>query len=116
MLSITSRIIQTSVNVSRPSLRLPQITLTSVWIIRAIMRKPNPITVLLYIQNSHKCTKMQAKCGSKKLMQLILGNFVIFVISTRFDVTSSASNNIFLTPLSNNSALFDGNDATAAEH
>ena len=46
---------------------------------------------------------MLAKCGSKKLMQLILENFVIFVISTRFELTSSASNNIFLTPLSNNS-------------
>ena len=53
------------------------------------MRKPNPIIVLLYIQNSH--TKMQAKCGSKK---------------TRA---------IFWTPPSNNS-VFDGNDATAAGH
>ena len=61
-LSMISRIIQTEVNVICRSRRLR--TLTKVWIILDIMRKPNPIIVLLYIQNSH--TKMQAKCGSKK--------------------------------------------------
>ena len=35
------------------------ITLTKIWIILDIMRNPNPIIVLLYIQNSH--TKIQAK-------------------------------------------------------
>ena len=65
---------------------LRRITLTEVWIILDIMRKPNPIIVLLYIQSSH--TKMQAKCGSKKTHY--------FEIFTRFEVVmSSASNNIF---------------------
>ena len=52
----------TEVNVICRSLM--QITLTEAWIILDIMRKPNPIIVLLYIQNSH--IRMQAKCGSKK--------------------------------------------------
>ena len=60
-----------------------------VWIIFVIMRKPNPIIVLLYIQNNQ--TKMQAKCGSKKTHAI--QNFIIFA---RFEVvTSSASNNFF---------------------
>ena len=63
-----SRIIQTEVNV-----RLRRITLTEVWIILDIMCKPNPIIVLLYIQNSH--TKMQAKCGSKKTHAINFAKF-----------------------------------------
>ena len=87
-----SRIIQTEVNVRR-------ITLTEVWLTLDIMRKPNPIIVLLYIQNSH--TKMQAKCGSNAIN---LAKFCYFVIFARFEVvTSSASNNFFFTPPSNNS-------------
>ena len=77
--------------------------MTEVWIILDIMRKPNPIIVLLYIQNSQ--TKMQAKCGSKKTHAINLAKFCYFVIFARFEVvTSSASNNIlFWTPPSNNS-------------
>ena len=44
-------------------------------IIIIIMRKSNPIIVLLYIQNSH--TKMQAKCGRKETHASNLANFVI---------------------------------------
>ena len=63
-----SRIVQTEVNV------INVITFTEVW----VMEKPNPIIVLLYIQNSH--TKMQTKCGSKKTHAINhLQNFVIFV-------------------------------------
>ena len=40
-----------------------------VWVILDIIRKPNPIIVLLYIH-----TKMQAKSGKKRLMRLILQN------------------------------------------
>ena len=59
------------------------------------VRKPNPIIVLLYIQNSH--TKMQAKCGSKKTHAINFAKFCYFVIFARFEVvTSSASNNFFL--------------------
>ena len=47
-----SRIIQTEVNVICRSWRLRWITLTEVWIILDFMRKPNPIIVLLYTQNS----------------------------------------------------------------
>ena len=64
-----SRIIQTEVNV-----RLRRITLTEVWIILDIMCKPNPIIVLLCVQNSH--TKMQAKCGSKKTHAINLEKFI----------------------------------------
>ena len=92
-----SRIIQTEINVICRSQRLRRITLTEVWIIFNIMRKPNPIIVLLYIQNSD--TKMQAKCGSKKTKTINLAKFSNFVIFARFEVvTSSASNNIFGTP------------------
>ena len=42
------------------------------------MRKPNPIIVLLYIQNSH--TKMQEKYGSKKTHAINLAKFCYFVI------------------------------------
>ena len=91
-LSMISRIIQTSVNVI--CRRLRRITLTEVWIILDIMRKPNPIIVLLYIQNSH--TKMQAKCGSKKTCAINLAKFCYFVIFAHFEVvTSSASNKGF---------------------
>ena len=54
-----SRIVQTEVNV------INVITFTEVW----VMEKPNPIIVLLYIQNSH--TKTHAINH--------LQNFVIFV-------------------------------------
>ena len=67
-----------------------------------IMRKPNPIIVLLYIQNSH--TKMQVKCDSEKSHAINLEKFCHFVVFARFEaVTSSASNNFFWTPPSNNS-------------
>ena len=86
-------IIQTEVNVI--CRRLRWITLTKVWIILDIMRKPNPTIVLLYIQNSH--TKMQAKCGSKKSHAINHAKLFYFVIFARFEVmTSSASNNFFL--------------------
>ena len=86
-------IIQTEVNVICQRLRW--ITLTKVWIILDIMRKPNPTIVLLYIQNSH--TKMQAKCGSKKSHAINHAKLFYFVIFARFEVmTSSASNNFFL--------------------
>ena len=92
-----SRIIQTEVIViCRLSRRLRRITLTEVWIILDVMRKPNPIIVLLYIQNSH--TKMQAKCGSKKTHAINLAKFCYF--RARFEVvTSSASNIFFWTPI-----------------
>ena len=47
-LDMTSRIIQTEVNVICRSRGLRRITLTSVWIILETMRKPNPIIVLLF--------------------------------------------------------------------
>ena len=65
-----SRIIQTEVNVIQ----------TEVWIVLDIMRKPNPIIILLYIQ---------AKCGRKKSHAINLAKFCYFVI--------------FWTPPSNNS-------------
>ena len=52
-----SRIIQTEINFICQSRRLRRITLTEVWIILDITRKPNPIIVLLYIQNSDRCKK-----------------------------------------------------------
>ena len=73
-----SRIIQTEVNVIQ----------TEVWIVLDIMRKPNPIIILLYIQ---------AKCGRKKSHAINLAKFCYFVIFARFEVvTSSASNKFFL--------------------
>ena len=86
-------IIQTEVNVICRSRRLRWITLTKVWIILDIMRKPNPTIVLLYIQNSH--TKMQAKCGSKKSHAINLTKFCYFVIFARFEVMTSSASNIF---------------------
>ena len=69
--------------------------MTEVWIIIDIMRMPNPIIVLLYIQSNH--TKTQAKCGSKKTHAINLSKLCHFVIFARFEVvTSSASNNFFL--------------------
>ena len=68
-LSIISRIIQTEVNVIR-------LSWTEVRIILDIMPKPNPIIVLLYIQNSY--TKMQAKCGSRKTCAINLAKFSYF--------------------------------------
>ena len=92
-LSIISRIIQIEVNVICRSWRLRRITLTEVWIIFDIMRKPNPIIVLLYIQNSH--TKMQAKCGSKKTHAINLAKCCYFVIFARFEVVTSSTSNKF---------------------
>ena len=86
-----SRIIHTEVNVICRSRRLRWITLTEIWIILDIMRKPNPIIVLLYIQNSH--TKMQANCGSKKTCAIDFAKFYYFVIFARFEVVTI--NNIF---------------------
>ena len=78
------------------------------------MRKPNPIIVLLYIQNSH--TKMQAKCGSKKTHAINLAKLCYFVIFVRFEVvTSSVSNDFFWTPPPI-VTLFGENDATAARY
>ena len=65
-----SRIIQTEVNVI--------CNIDRGQIILDIMRKPNPIIVLLYIQNSH--TKMQEKYGSKKTHAINLAKFCYFVI------------------------------------
>ena len=91
-----SRIIQTEVNVICQRLR--QVTLTLFWIILDIMRNLNPITVLLFIQNSH--TKMQAKYGSKKTCAINLAKFCYFVIFAHFEVvTSSASNNVLFAQL-----------------
>ena len=89
--------IQTEVNVICRTLR--RITLTEVWKILGIMRKQNPIIVLLYIQNSH--TKMQVKCGSKKTRDSCY-KILLFVIFARFEVVTSSASNIFLTPPSNN--------------
>ena len=68
-LSMMSRIIQTEVKVIFRSRKLRRITLTEVWIILGIMRKPNPIIVLLYVQKQ--------SVAVKRLMRLILQNFVI---------------------------------------
>ena len=73
---ISTGIIQTEVNVICRSRRLRRITLTEVWIILDIMRKPNPKIVLLYIQNNH--TKVQAKCGSKKTHAINFAKFCNF--------------------------------------
>ena len=69
--------------------------MTEVWIILDVMRKRNPIIVLLYIQNSQ--TMVQTKCGSKEAHAINLAKFCYFVIFARFEVVrSSASNNYFL--------------------
>ena len=89
-----SRIIQTSVNVicllSRSMLNIDRGLE-----ILDIIRKPNPIIVLLYIQNSH--TKMQPKCGSKKTHAINLAKFCYFVIFARFEVVtlSTSKENFF---------------------
>ena len=79
-LSMMSRIIQTEVNVIYRSRRLRWITLTEVWIIPDTMRKPNPIIVLLYIQNSDRCKK---RFSVKRLVCLTVqtarGHFCYFV-------------------------------------
>ena len=86
------------INVICRSWRLRRITLTEVCIIFDIMRKPNPIIVLLYVQNSH--TKMQAKCSSKKAHAINHAKCCYFVIFARFEaVTSSASNNGHIRPI-----------------
>ena len=54
------------------------------------MRKPNPIIVLLYIQNSR--TKMQVKYGSKKTN---LAKCCYFVIFARFEVVTSSAPKYF---------------------
>ena len=54
------------------------------------MGKPNPIIILLYIQNSH--TKMQAKCGSIKTRASNFAKFCYFIIFAPFEeMTSLAS-------------------------
>ena len=91
-ISMVSGIIQTEVNFICRSRRLRWITLTEFWLIFYIMCKPNPIIVLLYIQDSH--TKMQAKCNNKKSHAINLAKFCYFVIFPSFEVvTSSVSNN-----------------------
>ena len=82
-----SRTIQTELNVIYRRLR--RITLSEVWIILDITRKPNPIIVLLYIQNSH--AKMQAKCGSKKAHAINFSKFCYFVIFARFEVVTPSA-------------------------
>ena len=55
-----------------------RITLTEVWIILDIMRKLNPIIVLLYVQNSNTNTiGCKQSVAVKKLMRLILQNVVM---------------------------------------
>ena len=80
-LIMISRIIQTEVNVICRSRR--QITLSEVWIILDNMRKPNPIIVLLYIQNNHRCKKRFAvKILLRLTFRTVAGHFCCFVIST----------------------------------
>ena len=82
-LNMTSRIIQTEVSVICWSRRLILITLTEVWIILDIMRKPNPIIVLLYIQNSDRCKKIFAVKRLVRLtFQTAADHFCCFVIFT----------------------------------
>ena len=50
------------------------------------MRQPNPIIVLLYIQNSH--TKIQAKCGKKKTHAINLAKCWYFIIFARFEAVT----------------------------
>ena len=80
-LSIILRIILTEVNAICWSWRLRRIILTEVWIILHIMRKPNPIIVLLYIQNSDRYKK---GCAVKRFVRLTFqtaaGHFCCFVI------------------------------------
>ena len=80
-LSMISRIIQTEVMVICRSQRVRRITLTEVWIILDIVRKPNPIIVLLHIQNSDRCKK---RFAVKRLVRLTFqtsaGHFCCFVI------------------------------------
>ena len=60
---------------------ISRIIQTAVWIILDFMQKPNPIIVLLYIQNSDQCKK---RFAVKRLMRLSLqtatGYFCCFVI------------------------------------
>ena len=80
-LSIITRIIQTRVNLICRNLRLRRITLTEVWVILDIMRKCNPIIVLLYIQNSDRCKKRFAVKRLVRLnFQTAAGHFCCFVI------------------------------------
>ena len=80
-LIMISRIIQTEVNVICWNPRLWQITLTLVWIILDIMRKPNPIIVLLYIQNSDRCKKrFTVKRLERLTFQTAAGHFRCFII------------------------------------
>ena len=80
-LNMISRIIQTEVNVICRSRRLRRITLTEIWIILDIMRKLNPIIVILYIQNSDRCKKRFAVGTLMRLtFQTAAPQFFCFVI------------------------------------
>ena len=80
-LSMLSRIIQTSVNLICRSRRLRRITLTEVWIILDIMRKPNPIIVLLYIPNSDRRKEIfPVKRLVRFTFQTAAGYFCCFVV------------------------------------
>ena len=60
---------------------LKWITLTEVWIILYIMRKPNPMIVLLYIQNNDRCKERFAVERFVPLpFQTEAGHFCCFVI------------------------------------
>ena len=55
--------------------------MTEVWIILDIMRKPNPIIVLLYIENSDRCKKrFVVKRLVKLTFQTAADHFCCFVI------------------------------------
>ena len=98
-LSMISRIIQTSVNVI--CRRLRRITLTEVWIILDIMRKPNPIIVLLYIQNSHAKIQVDIfpililQCSLRQQSQTYCKPFCYFLIFARFEIVTSSASNMF---------------------
>ena len=104
-LTMIPRIIQTEVNVICRSRRLRRITLTEVGIILDIMRKPNPIIVLLYIQNSDRCKKRFVVKTRVINFPNCCEPFLLFCNFRGLEVvTSSASNNFFFwTAPSNNS-------------
>ena len=113
------RIIQTEVNVICRSRRLRRITLTLVWIILDIMRKPNPIIVLLYIQNSDRCKK---RFAVKRLVWLTFqtaeGHFCCFVIfaASRWLRHQRPIILLFLDSSVEWFTIFCGNDVTASAH
>ena len=99
-----SKIIQTKVNVICQSQRLRRITLTEVWIILDIMRKPNLIIPSLYIQNSGRFDKICSKKARAINFPNCCRPFLLFCDFRSLEVVmSSASNNsFFLTAPPNN--------------